>query len=404
MGAPELPLLHGSPRSVAVLGGALVTLAVSESPPFAGWLTRPLPGPYPRACFSCGICLRCTSWLWIASSGTSSSTPAFWGVLFSSGGPLSALASREAWPRPAILGYLFSRADAGDSVLRIFHVCGWCDLSARRCGPRIGNISALTDRPWRRDDVGDRDGGLPGTARAYWRRLLYPRREWVIPGINNRKSRSLPVEISTRQTPSVGFDLLRVPLVGPLLRWRYTARAPVSVSAVGGARRRGRTQWATGTAEPGWRTPLDALARVCRSQSAACRQCVLHGLSVDVAPRRGRRFVSPRWEWPCRLESKWLAIGLLILFFWAYEAFDLWLSPWWTAWIVVGYFVAAFAVDMLFRGAAFCKYVAPWGSFNSCSRSCLRGKYAFAILGFARIAAPRNACAAAATSAGARCN
>ena len=78
----------------------------------------------------------------------------------------------------------------------------------------------------------------------------------------------------------------------------------------------------------------------------------------------GRRLVSPRWEWPRALRSKWLAIGLLLLFFWAYEAFDPWLSPWWTAWIVVGYFVVAFAVDMSFQGAAFCKYVCPIGQFQ----------------------------------------
>ena len=43
---------------------------------------------------------------------------------------------------------------------------------------------------------------------------------------------------------------------------------------------------------------------------------------------------------------------------------DLWLSPWWTAWIIVGYFVVAFTVDMLFQGAAFCKYVCPVGQFQ----------------------------------------
>ena len=50
---------------------------------------------------------------------------------------------------------------------------------------------------------------------------------------------------------------------------------------------------------------------------------------------------------------------LLALFFWAYEAFSLWDSPRWTAWIVIGYFVAAFAIDGLFRGASFCKYLCP---------------------------------------------
>ena len=57
-------------------------------------------------------------------------------------------------------------------------------------------------------------------------------------------------------------------------------------------------------------------------------------------------------------------MGLLVLFFWAYEAFDLWDSPRLTAWILVGYFVGAFAVDTFFRGASFCKYVCPIGQFN----------------------------------------
>ena len=57
-------------------------------------------------------------------------------------------------------------------------------------------------------------------------------------------------------------------------------------------------------------------------------------------------------------------IGLLGLYFWAYEAFSLWDSPWWTAWIAIAYFVTAFAVDGLFREASFCKYVCPIGRFN----------------------------------------
>ncbi len=69
-------------------------------------------------------------------------------------------------------------------------------------------------------------------------------------------------------------------------------------------------------------------------------------------------------EWPRRLRSKWLAVLLVLLFLWSYEAFALWDSPWWTAWIVVAYFVAALLVDGLFRGAAFCKYVCPIGQFN----------------------------------------
>ena len=55
---------------------------------------------------------------------------------------------------------------------------------------------------------------------------------------------------------------------------------------------------------------------------------------------------------------------LLGVFLWAYEALALWDSPWWTAWVAVGYFVTALAVDAVFRGASFCKYVCPIGQFN----------------------------------------
>jgi cytochrome c oxidase assembly factor CtaG/polyferredoxin len=82
-------------------------------------------------------------------------------------------------------------------------------------------------------------------------------------------------------------------------------------------------------------------------------------------PRTLARGWLPRqWRWPRPLRSKWLAVGLLVLFLWAYEALALWDSPWWTAWIAVGYFLTAFAIDSLFQGAAFCKYVCPIGQFN----------------------------------------
>jgi cytochrome c oxidase assembly factor CtaG len=81
------------------------------------------------------------------------------------------------------------------------------------------------------------------------------------------------------------------------------------------------------------------------------------------------RKLAARWlpagrGWPRALRSKWLAVALVGLFLWSYEAFSLWDSPWLTAWIAIGYFVAAFAIDATFRGAAFCKYVCPIGQFN----------------------------------------
>ena len=78
---------------------------------------------------------------------------------------------------------------------------------------------------------------------------------------------------------------------------------------------------------------------------------------TQVRPYGGRMVPAP-------LRGKWLAVGLVALFFYCYELFDLWASPWLTAWIIVGYFVVAFAIDAIFRGAAFCKYVCPLGQFN----------------------------------------
>jgi ferredoxin len=77
-----------------------------------------------------------------------------------------------------------------------------------------------------------------------------------------------------------------------------------------------------------------------------------------------RRWLPASWSWPRRLRSKWLAVLLLLLFLWAYEALALWNRPWWTACLALGYFVAAFVIDGLFRGASFCKYLCPIGQFN----------------------------------------
>jgi len=77
-----------------------------------------------------------------------------------------------------------------------------------------------------------------------------------------------------------------------------------------------------------------------------------------------RRFWPARFHWPQTLRSKWIAVTLLVTYLWAYEAFHIWDSPRFTAWIVVGYFTAALLVDSLFKGASFCKYVCPIGQFH----------------------------------------
>jgi cytochrome c oxidase assembly factor CtaG/polyferredoxin len=178
---------------------------------------------------------------------------------------------------------------------------------------------------------------------------------------------SLPlVADPTSRAERTGFDLLRVPVVGPYLRWRHArivAQLILCVLAglvildgltgpqVGAMNLAGVLPWIH------WRGFL--IVGLLSAGNLFCFACPF------TAPRTlARRWLAPRRSWPRALRSKWLAVGLLVLFFWGYEAFALWNSPWWTAWIAIGYFVSAFAVDALFRGAAFCKYVCPVGQFN----------------------------------------
>ncbi len=78
----------------------------------------------------------------------------------------------------------------------------------------------------------------------------------------------------------------------------------------------------------------------------------------------GRRLLGRGRNVPRFLRNKWLSIGLLFLFFYAFERFSLWDSPLLTAWLVLSYFVVAFLVNTWFRGAAFCKYVCPLGQLH----------------------------------------
>jgi ferredoxin len=80
--------------------------------------------------------------------------------------------------------------------------------------------------------------------------------------------------------------------------------------------------------------------------------------------RLAKKLLPARRHWPRVLRLKWLALILLFVFLWAYEAFDLWASPLLTAWLALSYFAAAFVIDGFFRGAPFCKHVCPIGQFH----------------------------------------
>ena len=167
-------------------------------------------------------------------------------------------------------------------------------------------------------------------------------------------------------TPTGHFDLLSLPLLSPFLRARSTRRFLQTVlfvialavivdgmfgPQVSSMNLAGLLPWVC------WRAfVIVALLVAANFFCMACPFTLFRDL--------GRRLGLRQRAWPRALRSKWFAVLLLVSFFWAYEVFSLWDKPIWTAWLIINYFLAAFAIDALFSGASFCKYVCPIGQFQ----------------------------------------
>jgi hypothetical protein len=166
-------------------------------------------------------------------------------------------------------------------------------------------------------------------------------------------------------TPSAP-DLLRAPVLGRFLKWRHARlclQLPLLILAavviydgitgprVAAMNLAGVLPWIH------WRGLL--ILGLLAAGNVFCMGCPF------VVPRTlAQRWLPRGWTWPRWLRNKWPAVFLIGIFLWAYEALALWDRPLWTAWIALGYFIAAFVIDGLFRGANFCKYLCPIGQFN----------------------------------------
>ena len=165
------------------------------------------------------------------------------------------------------------------------------------------------------------------------------------------------------------LDVLTWPLLGPFLKWRH-ARASMQVPILLLA----ALVIFDGLAGPQLAPKNLATVNVWLNYRGLVVLALLFAGNLFcmacpfMLPRQAGRWMRERWfgggkPIPPGLR-KWLAVGLLVVFFYCYELFSLWASPWLTAWLIVGYFLAAFTVDTFFRGAAFCKVVCPVGQFN----------------------------------------
>jgi len=365
-GAPYLPLLSGLPRYFAINGvGPFLSSTVLRK--VASFVSHPifcgsafisvniawhLPAMYELA-------LRSPSWHRLEHFSFLSTALLFWWPIIQ---PHPWVARTPRW---MILPYLFL-ADFQNTALSAFLVfCERVVYPTYETAPRITGLTPLEDQA--------AAGAMMWVAGSVF--FLIPVGLITIELLSTRRTvrRSIKRDIGhigtirpINRSKIARLDLLSLPLVGRLLRWPHLRRAAqlmtfllallVVIDGLLGPQMApmnlaGVLPWTH------WRG-LTVLALLVAG-NVFCFAC-----PFNFARELGRRILPARWSWPRRLRSKWIAIALLLLFFWAYEAFSLWESPSYTAMLVIGYFAAAIIVDGLFKGASFCKYVCPIGQYQ----------------------------------------
>ena len=167
------------------------------------------------------------------------------------------------------------------------------------------------------------------------------------------------------QAPS-GSDVLRWPVIGGFLRWRHarTTLQLLLLLAAGVVVLHGLlgpqiapTNLATVLTWVDYRGLLVIVL-------LAAGNFFCMGCPFVLVRDLGRRVRSPWLRWPRGLRTKWIGIALFVAVLFCYERFGLWALPRATAFLALAYFGAALAIDLVFSGATFCKYLCPIGQFN----------------------------------------
>jgi polyferredoxin len=174
------------------------------------------------------------------------------------------------------------------------------------------------------------------------------------------------VRMELRSPGASRIDVLQWPIVGPFLRWRHARHALQIVLLLVAAlvvadgllgSHIDPTNFTTVVVWTHYRGLL--VVGLLAAGNLFCTGC-----PFVLARDAGRRLHAPRLTLPRWLRTKWFGIGLFVAVLFCYELFDLWALPRATAYLVLAYFASALVVDLIFRGANFCKYFCPIGQFN----------------------------------------
>ncbi len=377
LGTPLMPMLRGLPESVRkywvapILRSRRIRAAFQRlTHPFtalplfiaATWLWH-APRLYELA-------LRSPGWHYVQHICFIASALIFWYPV------VRPYPGRPRWSAWMLFPYLII-ADVQNTVLSALLTFSDRVLYASYAeAPRLGGLSALDDQSaagvlmW-----------VPGS--LVYLLPLFAMAIRLLSGAAARqpKRRSAPAPVKSRlpilnnaeflpnnlgRSRSHRLDLTTIPVLGQFLRWKHARAAfqiPMAILAgvliydglfgpqIAPMNLAGVLPWIH------WRGVI--ILGLLAAGNLSCMACPF------TLPRSlGRRWLPSKHDWPPWLKSKWLAVVLVGLFLWAYDAFALWDRPYATAMIIAGYFLAALAIDGVFRGASFCKYVCPIGQFN----------------------------------------
>lgn len=358
LGSPVVPLLRGLPR-VAVRDGlgpflrvrALHSLARFLTHPVFAWLVMNIaylgwhvPPAYELA-------LRSPGWHQVEHACFFLTSMLFWLPVVQ---PWPSVSRGSRW---LMLPYLMT-ADLVNTALAAFLTfSGRVVYPSYAAAPRVFGVSALGDQV--------AAGALMWVLGSIL--FLVPMMAITVRLLSRRRvARTASVRGKLVSRPMLPFDLLRVPFLGAFLRARYGRMTLQALSFLIAALVvadgfRGPQMGAMNLAGilPWTYVRAFGVIALLVLGNVFCMACPF------MLPRElGHRLGLARFHWPRPLRSKWVAVALLVLFFWSYEAFGIWDHPLRTAWLLIAYFVGALLVDTFFRGASFCKYLCPLGQFN----------------------------------------
>jgi cytochrome c oxidase assembly factor CtaG len=361
MGAPQLPMLRGLPRRFVsqVLGPflrwpvAMKTVHIIMHPVVC-WSAFVLSNILWHIPAFYDLALRSWSWHEIEHFSFLGTALMFWWHV------VLPWPGRSYWSRWAMLPYLLLAGLQNTALASFISFYDQVLYPTYAKAPRLTDFDALSDQA-----AAGAIMWVPGAiiflfpAAAIVIGQLSPRRR--IPPIPKK-----PPPEKQEGAPSGPLDLFKVPGLGKLLRGGWPRRGMQCVMVLLAA-----VIIIDGLLGPQI-SPLN-LAGVLpwtHWRAATVIALLIFGnLFCMVCPFTfvrdlGRKILPAHLSWPRALRSKWFAVGLIAIYLWAYEAFDLWDQPAATAWIILGYFLGALLVDGFFKDASFCKFVCPIGQFH----------------------------------------